>query len=157
MERRLNNTTEIRNYVENDLQAVSDLICRCLLEVNSKDYPANVIEDLVQEFSTPNLSKRLSEMDRTIVLKHSNKILGTASIKDNNIHSVFVLPSQHKKGYGKKLMENLENFALKNKIDCIKLRSSLSSSKFYLKCGYVETERTTNKKAVEMISMMKQF
>ncbi len=147
--------TKIRNYLSKDLQPVSDLICRCLREVNSNDYPPDIIKHLLNEFSVTNLPKWLQKMNDVIVIVNEEQILGTASLEGNRIRSVFVLPNEHGIGLGSKLMNYLEDLALNKGLSTIVLDSSLSSLGFYLKRGYVEKTRVQNKRNIEMISMEK--
>ncbi|HUW49337.1 MAG TPA: GNAT family N-acetyltransferase, partial [Patescibacteria group bacterium] len=79
----------IRRFRADDADSVSHIIRRCLLEVNIKDYPREVIESMYDYFSPENLVE-ISARRRMYVFVQNNEIQGTGSLKDNNVRSVFV-------------------------------------------------------------------
>jgi len=67
---------------------------------------------------------------------NSSKILGTGSLRENNVRSVFVDPDSHRTGIGTRLMKHLENL-LKNKgYKTVELFSSVTALEFYKTLGY---------------------
>ena len=97
----------IRRFRADDADNVSHIIRRCLLEVNVKDYPREVIESMYDYFSPTNVVE-ISTKRRMYVFVQDNEIQGTGSLKDNNVRSVFVNPDFHNLGIGKELMKHLE-------------------------------------------------
>lgn len=55
---------------------------------------------------------------------------------------VFVEPAFQKRGFGKLIMQKLEEKALSEGISVVKLDASLPSKKFYDSLGYVTLEET---------------
>ena len=51
----------IREFQASDAQAASHLICRNLREVNCWDYPLEVIEQLIQEYTPERLLRMTAE------------------------------------------------------------------------------------------------
>jgi len=77
------------------------------MEVNSKDYPEKVIETEYRYFSPENLVEASTRRDM-YVLVSNKEILGTGSLKENNMQTLFVNPGFHGRGIGRKLMKHLE-------------------------------------------------
>ena len=88
----------------------------------------------------------------TIVLEKEGNILGTGSISaQGQIRDVFVDVKNHRKGFGKKIMKQLEMEAKQKKIKTVFLYSAISAVDFYKNLGYTETDRLIHKnKAVEI-------
>jgi len=116
-------------------QQVSALIKHTLRQINSKDYSTEIIEKMCIRFSKENILQRAS--DRMMVLMIDNKkVIGTASLKNNIILSVFVDVNAHGKGIGTKLINYLEEIASKKGIKKVLIPSSITSVSFYKKLGY---------------------
>jgi len=94
-------------------------------------------------------------MSEVVVVLDGDNILGTGSLKDNRIQTVFVCPDQHGNGLGAKIMHYLETLAQNMGHSKVTLDSSLSSMGFYLKLGYAEIERIQNTQGIETIYMEK--
>jgi ribosomal protein S18 acetylase RimI-like enzyme len=125
----------IRKFRASDANRVAEIIRRCLLEVNIKDYPKKVIDSMCDYFSPQNLIELAKRRD-IYVLVQSGKILGTGSLRENNVRSVYVDPDFHKMGMGRCLMKHLENLVKKNGYKTIELFSSVTAFKFYRNLGY---------------------
>ena len=127
--------TTIRKFRDEDALEVSELIRKTLSEENSKYYPNSVIEYMCNEFS-PQFLIRLSKEREFFVAVDNIKIIGTITIIDDYIGSVFVNPEHHHKGIGTKLMETIENLVRKKHIKNLRLESSINAVEFYEKLGY---------------------
>ena len=79
------------------------------------------------------------------VIVDGDRILGTASLENNNVFSVFVNTTYHGKGIGQRLMEHIERVAKNRGIDRLKLPSSLTAVGFYRKLGYKKIKKVFNK------------
>lgn len=75
-------------------------------------------------------------------LKHN--VVGTVTIKKNEICRLFVLPQYQGNGYGKELLEFAEKEIASHYNEII-IDASLSAKSIYLKRGYKETEYHTIK------------
>ncbi|MBU1136114.1 MAG: GNAT family N-acetyltransferase [Nanoarchaeota archaeon] len=126
---------EIRKFKKEDARKVSNLIRKCFREVNSKDYPKKVIDFMCSHFSPKKIIVN-SAKRQIFVAVEKDKIIGTVSIHDNIILTVFVNPKIHGKGIGKKLMTKVESEAKKNGFKSVKLPSSITAIDFYKKLGY---------------------
>jgi GNAT superfamily N-acetyltransferase len=144
----------IRKFRKEDAKEVSNIIRRCLREVVSKDYPKKAIVGLC-DFFTPALLIKNSKNRHLFVAVEKDKIIGTASLKDNTALTVFVNPDIHGKGVGSKLMDKVEGLAEKNGYKIIKLPSGLSSVEFYKKRGYKKVKVIHSKDHGDTVEMKK--
>ncbi|MFA6460903.1 MAG: GNAT family N-acetyltransferase [Candidatus Woesearchaeota archaeon] len=146
----------IRRLRKEDATEVSNIIRRCLREVNSKDYPKKVITSLYDFFTPDLIIKNMS--DRTIyVAVEKDKIIGTASLKEDTVFTVFVNPDLHGKGIGSKLMDKVEELAKKEGYQVLKVPSGLSSVEFYKHRGYKEVKRVHSVDHGDTIEMEKRL
>ena len=96
-----------------------------------------------------------SKQRMVFVAVQDKRMLGTASLKDNIILTVFVDPKIHGNGIGSKLMDKVEDAARKNGYKYVKLPSSLTSFEFYKKRGYKRIKLLKSKDFGNTIEMRK--
>ena len=132
---------EIRKFKDEDALEASDLIRKTLSEENSKFYLNSVIEYMYNEFS-PKFLIELSKEREFFVAIENSKMIGTITIINDYIGTVFVNPGYHSKGIGTKLMETIENLAKERKIENLRLNSSINAVDFYEKLGYKKGEQS---------------
>jgi len=135
----------IRKFKDDDALDASDLIRKTLSKENSKFYPKSVIEYMCNEFS-PKFLIELSKEREFFVAIEKSKIIGTITIINDFIGTVFVNPEYHSKGIGTKLMETIENLAKERKIEKLRLQSSINAVDFYEKLGYSKGEKSQSGK-----------
>ena len=96
----------------------------------------------------------------TIILKHNNWIIGHISIhvegKNGRIFHLFIDPSHRRKGLGKKLVQEIENYG--NKLDVRLFQTKIQKKNtvgylFKKNLGYVESEKPSS----NSIKMLKQI
>lgn len=147
---------KIRKFQNKDARKLSHLIQRALNEVNIKDYPKSVIVHLSKYHAPSKLIERSKRRDIYVIVG-GDRILGTASLEDNNVFSVFVDPTYHGKGIGQRLMGYVERVAKKRGIYQLRLPSSLTAVGFYEKLGYKKIKEVFNKSAGYNIIMEKKL
>lgn len=125
----------IRKLTKEDAREVSKLKRGTLMNVNSKDYNKKQIKVLVDKNSLEDIIKKLSER-ATFCLEDKGTILGVIDLEDNKIGGLFIKHNLVGKGYGKKLLVFIENYAKKKNIKKTKLWSTKTAYNFYLKNGY---------------------
>jgi hypothetical protein len=84
----------IRKFKREDARKVSYLIRKTLIEVNSKDYPQNIIQFMYENYSPRRIIEKSSNRLMYIAVE-DERILGTVSLKDNVILALFVNPKFH--------------------------------------------------------------
>jgi GNAT superfamily N-acetyltransferase len=132
--------TEIRAFEPSDAQQVAALIQKALREVNSADYPAEVITWLCDHFSPEMLCELMARRD-VLVAVVDGVAVGTASIEEDVAYTVFVDPRYHGRGIGTRLMQEIEGLATALGYCAIRVPASVSAVGFYTKLGYREIER----------------
>jgi N-acetylglutamate synthase-like GNAT family acetyltransferase len=132
----------IREFKNKDAEELSHLIIQNLETVNIKDYPREAIDALIPK----NKPERLIEKSKNrilLVAEENNHVIGTASLVDNEVKSVFVDTKLHKQGIGKKLMQSIEDIAKKKGIKHLFLFASLTAVEFYKKLDYKVAKKVT--------------
>jgi ribosomal protein S18 acetylase RimI-like enzyme len=145
---------EIRKFRPVDAAEVSEVICRALALINIKDYPEDNIKPLIVYFS-PETILKLAQARHMLVATIDSKIVGTGSLYEDTIYSLFVDPDHITKGIGRKLMQKLEELAKNNHIALLKVPSSLTAIEFYIKLGFVKEKEILNPKSGRTIHMTK--
>ena len=133
----------IEQFQSCQAEAVSNLIRRNLLEVNSQDYAADAIDSLVAYFSPATLLEN-SRSQTIFVATQDGEVVGTASLANFGSAespsyyavAVFVLPELQRRGIGIRLMEAVELKARELGAEKMTLRASITAKGFYQKLGY---------------------
>ena len=125
----------IRKFKNTDSSKVCDIIKKNLIEVNSKDYPEEIINYMCNLYIPEYMIEKSKERD-IYVAELNGELIGTASFENNVIYTVFVNTNYHKRGIGSKLISFIEERAKKDSINVIQIPSSLTSLNFYYSLGY---------------------
>jgi GNAT superfamily N-acetyltransferase len=147
---------EIRPITVSDYERTSEVIVRCLMEVNIRDYGEEHIARMLPTFAPNNLATWFHGAE-TFVMTYANDVVGTGTLRGNEIQTVFVDPSNHGMGYGKRLMRHLENAARDRGVSEITLRSSLTSKGFYESLEYQAQGDTYGAVGGQMVVMTKKL
>ena len=132
----------IRRLREEDAQAVSELIIRTIRISNVRDYPAELMEELVKA-QTPGHVLQRASWTHFYVAEEAGQIIGCGAIgpywgkeDESSLFSIFVDPGLQGKGIGRAIVETLEQdeFALRAKR--IEIPASITGLPFYQKLGY---------------------
>ena len=152
------NKVKIREYRSSDLADVNGLISRTIDKCYSKVYCAEAIKFFKDWHCCTKILKNAEE-GKTLILERDSRLVGTGTIVGDEIVRVFVDPVYQKHGFGKLIMCKLEEMAVSNDIDLVKLDASLPSKKFYDLLGYVTLEHTflevENNKRLDYYKMQK--
>ena len=132
----------IRLFVESDAGAVQNIIHRGLREINSKDYPAELIEEYCAYFTLEKI-KSQADSAHMYVAVSGDKIVGTGSIapywnseKESILLTIYVLPEMIGQGIGTVIINALEQDEYFLRANRIEIPSSITAVKFYQKLGY---------------------
>ncbi|MFI5836156.1 GNAT family N-acetyltransferase [Micromonospora sp. NPDC051300] len=130
----------VRRFDNADASAVASLIERCLREVNSRDYPSEVIERMCEHF-TEHRIKRLATQ-RQMFVAEADGIAGTVSRDGNKVYTMFVHPRAVGHGIGRLLMRHIEALALIDGYDHMETGASITAHDFYRRLGYIDVRST---------------
>ena len=132
----------IRLFKDKDANAISQLIGRNFIEVNSKDYPIEEMKEKALIFSPDKIRERAKNGHLYVALDNE-LIIGTGTISDywsskteSILLTIFVLPEYHEKGVGRKIIETLESDVIFLNSKRTEVCASITACGFYEKCGY---------------------
>ena len=132
----------IRRINNEDACKVSELIRRTIRISNTKDYPEDLMDQLIA-IETPEHVLERASWTHFYVAEEGEDIIGCGAIgpfwgkeDESSLFTIFVDPDQQGKGIGRKIIETLEQdeFALRAKR--IEIPASITGVPFYLKMGY---------------------
>ena len=132
----------IRRFETADAEAVSALIIKTLRISNTKDYPAEFMEEWINIMQPQNILERAG-WTHFYVVEDGDKIIGCGSIgpfwgkeDESGLFTIFVLPEYQGKGVGRLIMETLEKDEYFLRAKRIEIPSSITGCQFYRKFGY---------------------
>ena len=132
----------IRRIKETDAKAVSDLIRKTIKISNTKDYPADLMDQLI-EYETPERVMERASWTHFYVVCEGDAIIGCGAIgsywgkeDESSLFTIFVLPEYQGKGIGKAIIETLESDEFFLRAKRIEIPASITGVPFYLKMGY---------------------
>lgn len=132
----------IRRFKEADAEAVSALVIKTITISNTKDYPADLMEELVKSQQPENILERAG-WTHFYVVENNETIIGCGSIgpfwgkeDESGLFTIFVLPEYQGKGVGRLIMETLEKDEYFLRAKRIEIPSSITGCQFYRKFGY---------------------
>jgi putative acetyltransferase len=125
----------IRPFRPGDDEALATLVGRCLREVNSRDYPAELIERMCRHF-TPDRFRQLSIARRIYVAERDGQVVGTVSRDGNKVYTMFVDPDRIGGGIGRRLMRHIEDLARDEGHEFMETGASITGHGFYQRIGY---------------------
>lgn len=133
----MNVELNIRPFEDDDDRAVSELIRRCLVEVNSQDYEREIIARMVQYFSPEKISF-LAQGREMFVSELRGELAGTVSRDGNKVYTMFVDIEAGGQGIGSALMSHIEELACREGYDHMETGASITAHDFYRKLGYTD-------------------
>ena len=126
---------DIFEYTEDYFEEIYNLVHTTIEKIYPKYYPRKAVDFFHKHHSKENMLEKLPN-EYTKIIMENKIIIGTGAVKDNNIGRFFILPEYQNKGYGKKLLKELEDRIIQNNYEKITLASSLGAVFFYRSCGY---------------------
>lgn len=125
-------TIELREA--EDLAMVAKIAEETVRAIYPQYYPAGAVEFFAELHSEVKIEKVKHKEDIYLVFAQG-KMVGTGSIRKNEICRLFILPECQGKGYGSRLMEILEKRILE-KYSKVHVDASFPAEGMYLKRGY---------------------
>lgn len=119
---------------EKDTNQILELVQETITKVYPKYYPKEVVDFFCELHGKEKIKEDICRGNVSVLLVN-NSLVGTGSYQDNHITRVYVQPEFQGKGYGSRIMEELEaEIALT--YDKVYLDASLPASHLYEKRGY---------------------
>ena len=133
---------EIRRFREDDAEAVSALIIRTIRISNVKDYPTELMEEVVKSQQPVNVLERAG-WTHFYVVEDEGSIIGCGAIgpywgktDESSLFTIFVLPEYQGRGVGRSIIETLEQDEFFLRAKSIEIPSSITAVNFYRRMGY---------------------
>lgn len=120
-----------------ELDRIIELVKGTIETVYPEYYPKGAVEFFVNHHKYENVKTDM-EQQMLYVLEVNGELLGTVTIKENEIARLFVEPNAQGKGYGGRLLKFAEE-KISRGYDTVCLDSSFPAKAIYLKKGYKET------------------
>ena len=133
---------DIRRFREQDAKEVSDLIRKTILISNTKDYPKDLMDALI-ETETPEHVLQRASWTHFYVAQEEQQIIGCGAIgpywgkeDESSLFTIFVLPEYQGQGIGRAIIDTLEKDEYFLRAHRIEIPASITGVPFYIKMGY---------------------
>ena len=151
----------ISRFKEEQAKEVSDLIRTMIRISNTKDYPLELMEQLIESETPEHVIERAS-WTHFYVAQDEGRIVGCGAIgpywgkeDESSLFTIFVLPEYQGKGIGRSIIETLENDMFFLRAKRIEIPASITGVPFYLKMGYHYKNGITTPDEEHLIRMEK--
>ena len=132
----------IRQFEHSDALAVSELIRNTIKISNTKDYPKELMDALINVETPEHVLERAS-WTHFYVVEDQEKIIGCGAIgpywgkeDESSLFTIFVSPEYQGKGVGREIIDTLEKDEYFLRAKRIEIPASITGVPFYLKMGY---------------------
>ncbi len=129
----------IRKAVLSDLNIVREISEHTITKIYPHYYPKGAVDFFLAHHNEAHILDDIYLNRVFLCLDLVQNIVGTVTIKDNEICRLFVLPAYQRKGYGTELLDFAETI-IAEQYSQIVLDASLPAKKMYRRRGYVDTE-----------------
>ena len=133
---------EIRRFKDEDAKAVSEVIRTTIRISNTKDYPAELMDELIAS-ETPDAVLGRASWTHFYVVCDDEKIIGCGAVgpywgkeDESSLFTIFVLSEYQGKGVGRSIIDTLEKDKYFIRVKRIEIPASITGVPFYLKMGY---------------------
>lgn len=132
----------IRRFEPADAPAVSALITRTMRISNAKDYPDEMMAQVIARQTPADVLSRAG-WTHFYVAEDSDGIVGCGAIgpcrgseTQSSLFSIFVAPEKQGEGIGRRIIETLERDEFALRAERIEIPASITAVEFYKKLGY---------------------
>ena len=126
---------QIRRALPVDAQAISKVVIAALQESNARDYSPEVIAQVEQNFCPTSIMALMKQRQMYVAVVEQH-VVGTASLDQAVVRSVFVSPRHQGRGIGQQLMARLMEAAIAAQVEELRVPSSLTAESFYAQLGF---------------------
>lgn len=113
---------------------VAEIVRRTIEETYPRYYPEGAVEFFLKLHSLEKIQSDM-ETEEIYLLMQKDRIVGTGTVRGNDIRRLFVLPQYQGRGYGSRLCDFLEKKVLED-FPAIHVDASFPAEGMYLKRGY---------------------
>jgi N-acetylglutamate synthase-like GNAT family acetyltransferase len=125
----------IRTTLPSDAPEISRVIIHALRETNSRDYTPEIIARVERSFAPEAIRDFLTR--RTMFTAEiAGQIMGTASLDQNVVRTVFVAPDAQGRGIGRRLMAAVIRKAQARHVAVLSVPSTVTAEPFYARLGF---------------------
>ena len=121
-----------------EVPMIEEIVAITIKEIYSKYYSEEVVTFFLELHNSESIKKDVLAK-KTYVVNLKNILVGTATVDDNHICRLFVLPEYQGQGIGSALLDYLEDRIIKE-YGCTLIDASLPSGEFYRKRRYRQVE-----------------
>ena len=125
----------IRQAVLTDLNTVKNISELTISEIYPHYYPKGAVDFFLEHHSEENILDDIKKNRVFLCLDTSQNIIGTITVKGNEICRLFVLPDYQSKGFGTEMLDFAERI-ISEQYSRVVLDASLPAKQIYLKRGY---------------------
>ena len=151
----------MRRLEDKDAQAVSELIRKTISISNKKDYPEDIMDQLIATETPEHVLERAS-WTHFYVAESEGSIVGCGAIgpywgkeDESSLFTIFVDPDHQGKGIGRLIIDTLENDEFFLRAKRIEIPASITGVPFYLKMGYCYKNGITEPDEEHIVRMEK--
>lgn len=121
-----------------DLNVVINITRETIKTIYPKYYPEGAVKFFLNHHNNENISRDI-EAGYVFIMEIEEIVIGTVTVKKNEINRLFILPEYQKRGYGSMLMDFSEG-EIFEKFKEIRIDASLPAKEIYLRRGYKEIQ-----------------
>jgi GNAT superfamily N-acetyltransferase len=127
----------IRRAIDTDAAAIRQIHRAAILEICSRDYPAETVAAWACGSSEARFVQRIAEQSFWVAIEQQQIVaFGSVHVQGAKLEALFLAPAAVGRGLAGQLLRHLENIAIDSGIATLHLDSSLSGLAFYRKHGY---------------------
>ncbi|MEW6355858.1 MAG: GNAT family N-acetyltransferase [Planctomycetota bacterium] len=102
---------QVRAATVKDAEAISGIVCRCYEGFEQTDeWPHDVVTELKAVRGSADCIRELIAGERVFVVDDDGSVRGMVSIRKNEVTKLFVDPTHHRQGIGRRLFSHAESF-----------------------------------------------
>lgn len=149
----------IRRATVRDLAIVQQIVFKTVKTIYPNYYPAGVVDFFLAHHNEESIVKDINNEGVFLICNDEGEVAGTGTKDGEDMNRVFVLPEYQGKGYGRQMMDYLEDL-IGREYDEVYLDSSLPAFNIYLKRGYQSIdyfEETVGDNQVLCYNRMKKY
>ncbi|MDD2979841.1 MAG: GNAT family N-acetyltransferase [Hespellia sp.] len=129
----------IKQAVSPDLETIKNISTVTISEIYPHYYPKGAVEFFLKHHNKDNILKDIENKCCFLCLDALQNIVGTVTIKGNEISRLFVLPPCQRMGYGTELLDFAEK-TIFNQYSKVIIDASLPAKNIYLKRGFKDKD-----------------